>query len=56
MKQVIFWMFILIVIYLLVAYYKGTVAVGGVFSDFMQKMVLFLQGRDSQGRVSGYAK
>lgn len=54
--KVIYWMFILIVIYLLVSYYKGTVDILKVGSDFVTKTILFLQGRDSSGKPSGYAQ
>jgi hypothetical protein len=54
--KVIFWIVTLIGIYLLVSYYKGTVAVAKVASDFFTKTILFLQGRDAQGHVGGYAK
>lgn len=54
--KVVFWIFVLILVYLLVSYYKGTVAVGNVFSDFVQKLVLFLQGRDANGNAGSYAQ
>lgn len=54
--KVVYWVFILILVYLLLSYYKGTKAVATVFSDFATKMVLFLQGRDASGKVGGYAK
>ena len=54
--KVVYWMFILILVYLLVSYYRGTVEIGKVFSEFVTKVILFLQGRTASGAVGGYPK
>lgn len=52
--KIIYWIFILIFVYLLVAYYRGSASVLSVFGDFVDKTILFLQGRDSTGKQTDY--
>jgi hypothetical protein len=54
--KVIFWIAVLIGLYLLVSYYKGTQAIMSTGGSFITKMVLFLQGRNEAGSNAGYAK
>lgn len=52
--KIVFWIAILIGIYLLIAYYRGTSSVLTVFGQFVDQTILFLQGRKSDGTVSNY--
>lgn len=54
MMKVGFWIFLLILVYLLISYYKGTTGLINVFGSFFDQTVLFLQGRKADGTVGSY--
>ncbi len=54
MGKIIFYMFVLILVYLLIVYYKGTSSVAGTIGGQLQNIVLYLQGRNSAGKVADY--
>lgn len=55
--KIAYWVFLLILVYLAVAYYKGTVGVIQTGGGFITRLVTTLQGRDpSTGANAGYAK
>jgi hypothetical protein len=53
--KVVFWIAVLIGLYLLVSYYKGTQAIISTGGGIVTKLVLFLQGRTESGKNAGYA-
>lgn len=52
--SIVWYIFILIAIFLVVIYYKGSTAVGGTFLQGLQNETLFLQGRNAQGQITNY--
>lgn len=54
MSKTIWYIFILILVFLLVVYYKGAQQVIYQISSFINNLVLMLQGRDSTGKVASY--
>ncbi|WP_157067204.1 hypothetical protein [Alicyclobacillus shizuokensis] len=54
MKQVFWYMFVLILVLILVAYYKGTTSDISTGGSALQKLILTLQGRNSKGNFASY--
>lgn len=54
MNKILFYMFILIMTLVLVAYYKGSSSILQTFGGFVDKTILFLQGRNEAGEFANY--
>jgi hypothetical protein len=54
MSKVVFYIAVLIGIFLVIVYYRGSTAVIGTSGSALGNLVLFLQGRNTQGTVANY--
>lgn len=54
MNKFMFYAFILILVYILIVYYKGTGSTVSYMGQFIDRTILFLQGRDQAGNQAGY--
>lgn len=54
MGKAVWYIFILILVFLLVEYYKGATSVGGTLLGGLSTETLFLQGRNSAGQAAAY--
>lgn len=54
MKQAVFYMAVLIGIFLVIVYYKGSTSVISTSGSALGNLVLFLQGRNTQGQITNY--
>lgn len=54
MSKVIFYIAVLIGLFLVIVYYKGTTSVVSSGGSAIGNLVLFLQGRNSKGTVANY--
>lgn len=46
--------FLLILVLILVAYFRGSTSVGGTLFTGLDRSILYLQGRNSQGNFANY--
>lgn len=54
MSKAIFYIAVLIGIFLVIVYYKGSTAVIGTSGSALGNLVMFLQGRNSNGQITNY--
>lgn len=54
MSKVVFYIAVLIGIFLVIVYYKGSTSVINSGGSAIGNLVLFLQGRNTQGTVANY--
>jgi hypothetical protein len=54
MNKIVFYIAVLIGIFLMIVYYKGSTSVISSGGSAIGNLVLFLQGRNTKGTVSGY--
>lgn len=54
MSKIIFYIAVLIGIFLMIVYYKGSTAVIGTSGSAIGNLIMFLQGRNGQGQISNY--
>jgi hypothetical protein len=54
MKNIIFYIAVLIGIFLVIVYWKGSTAVIGTSGSAIGNLILFLQGRGKDGQITNY--
>lgn len=54
MQKTIFYIAVLIGIFLVIVYYRGSTSVISSSGSAIGNLVLFLQGRNTKGTISGY--
>lgn len=54
MKNWMWYVFLLILVFLVVVYYKGSSSVAGTGGTILDRTILYLQGRNSSGNVAAY--
>lgn len=54
MGKSVWYIFVLILVFLLVVYYKGVTSDVSTSGGVLEKIILFLQGRNSSGTVAAY--
>lgn len=54
MSKAIYYIAVLIGIFLIVVYYKGSTSVISTSGSAIGNLVMFLQGRNSSGQISNY--
>jgi hypothetical protein len=54
MKNAIFYIAVLIGLFLVIVYFKGSTAVINSGGSAISNLVLFLQGRNSNGQITNY--
>lgn len=54
MGKIAWYIFVLILVFLLVVYYKGVTSDVNAGGSVLETIILFLQGRNSQGQVANY--
>lgn len=54
MSKAIFYIAVLIGIFLVIVYYKGSTSVISTSGSALGNLVMFLQGRNSQGNITNY--
>lgn len=54
MNKTISYLFLLSVLLILVAYYKGTTSITGAFGTAIQQLSYAFTGRDTQGHFAAY--
>jgi hypothetical protein len=54
MNRVIFYAAVLIGLFLVIVYYRGSTAVINSGGSALGRLILFLQGRDANGRITNY--
>lgn len=56
MSKIVFYIAVLIGIFLMIVYYKGSTSVIGTSGSAIGNLILFLQGRDKNGTMANYPK
>lgn len=54
MSKAIYYIAVLIGIFLIIVYYKGSTSVIGTSGSAIGNLIMFLQGRNSSGQISNY--
>lgn len=54
MSKAVFYIAVLIGIFLIIVYYKGSTSVISTSGSALGNLVMFLQGRDTKGNLSNY--
>lgn len=54
MSKIVFYIAVLIGLFLVIVYYKGSTSVIGTSGSAIGNMILFLQGRDKNGTTANY--